>query len=301
MKELISKIILGLLSVIILFQAHQIYADEELPIITINFTYGNIIDLDESPQMIRAEVLIHNYNPQDGYHFMEVTRVSDGEIVKDSEILPKAIGGVEDNLFQVHILHYIEPGVDVTNMIGDYVLRIYSEYGISESIETFSIIKSSMPVIVTQNEVEESETPEELLSSDESETTEESLISDESETLEEYYDNLEEQLENFCNLTDEEQFDFFSENPDVIDFDEELVTVCEIEDEAEREDTLDDSIDVLISELRDDVEDGVESPKIPSWVHDIFVWYAEKSISENELLASLEYLISEGILNVDFN
>jgi len=301
LKELISKIILGLLSVIILFQAHQIYADEELPIITINFTYGNIIDLDESPQMIRAEVLIHNYNPQDGYHFMEVTRVSDGEIVKDSEILPKAIGGVEDNLFQVHILHYIEPGVDVTNMIGDYVLRIYSEYGISESIETFSIIKSSMPVIVTQNEVEESETPEELLSSDESETTEESLISDESETLEEYYDNLEEQLENFCNLTDEEQFDFFSENPDVIDFDEELVTVCEIEDEAEREDTLDDSIDVLISELRDGVEDGVESPKIPSWVHDIFVWYAEKSISENELLASLEYLISEGIINVDFN
>jgi len=301
LKELISKIILGLLSVIILFQAHQIYADEELPIITINFTYGNIIDLDESPQMIRAEVLIHNYNPQDGYHFMEVTKLSDGEIIKNTEILPKAIGGVEDNLFQVHILHYIEPGVDVTNMIGDYVLRIYSEYGISESIETFSIIKSSMPIIVTQNEVEESETPEELLSSDESETTEESLISDESETLEEYYDNLEEQLENFCNLTDEEQFDFFSENPDVIDFDEELVTVCEIEDEAEREDTLDDSIDVLISELRDDVEDGVESPKIPSWVHDIFVWYAEKSISENELLASLEYLISEGILNVDFN
>ncbi len=290
-----------MLSVIILFQAHQIYADEELPIITINFTSGNIIDLDENQQTIRAEVLIQNYNPQNGYHFMEVTRVSDGEIVKKSEITPKAISGLEDNLFQVHILHYIEPGVNVTNMIGDYVLRIYSEYGISESIETFSIIKSSMPIIVTQNEVEESETPEELLSSEESETTEESLISDESETLEEYYDNLEEQLENFCNLTDEEQFDFFSENPDVIDFDEELVTVCEIKDEAEREDTLDDSIDVLISELRDDVEDGVESPKIPSWVHDIFVWYAEKSISENELLASLEYLISEGILNVDFN
>jgi len=286
---LISKIILGLLSVIILFQAHQIYADEELPIITINFTSGNIIDLDENQQTIRAEVLIQNYNPQNGYHFMEVTRVSDGEIVKKSEITPKAISGLEDNLFQVHILHYIEPGVNVTNMIGDYVLRIYSEYGISESIETFSIIKPSMPVIVTQNEVEESETPEELLSSEESETPEE------------YYDNLEDQLENFCYLTDEEQFDFFSENPDIIDFDEELVTICEIEDEAEREDTLDDSIDALISELMDDVEDSEESPKIPSWVHDIFVWYAEESISENELLASLEYLITEGILHVDFN
>jgi len=273
---------------IILFQAHQIYADEELPIITINFTSGNIIDLDESPQMIRAEVLIRNYNPQDGYHFMEVTRVSDGEIIKDTEILPKAISGLEDNLFQVHILHYIEPGVNVTHMIGDYVLRVYSEYGISESVETFSIIKSSIPIIITQNEVEESETPEELLSSEESETPEE------------YYDNLEEQLENFCNLTDEEQFDFFSENPDVIDFDEELVTICEIEDESEREDTLDDSIDALISELIDDVEDSVESPKIPPWIHEIFVMYAEdKTISENELLTALEYLINQGIINVN--
>ncbi len=286
---MISKILLGLLSIIILFQAHQVYADEELPIITINFVSGNIIDLDESPQMVRADIKIQNYNPQHGYHFMEVTRISDGEIMKDTEILPRFLGGADDSLYGVQILHYVEPGTNVTNMIGDYVLRIYSEYGPSESVETFSIIKSSMPVNVIQNAVEESETPEEL------------VTPDESETPEEYYDFLENQLENFCSMTDEEQFDFFSENPDVIDFDEELVTVCEIEDEAEREDTLDDFIDVLISELRDDVEDSVESPKIPSWVHDIFVWYAEESISENELLASLEYLITEGILNVDFN
>jgi len=220
---------------------------------------------------------------------MEIIRTSDGEIIKNTEVMPKAISGIEDDLFQVKILHYLEPGGNVTQMMGDYVLRIYSEYGISESVETFSVVKSSMPVIVTQNEVDESETPEEL------------LTSDESETPEEYYDDLEDQLENFCNLTSEEQFDFFSENPDVLDFDEELVTICEIEDEAEREDTLDDSIDVLISELRDDVEDSVESTKIPSWVHDIFVWYAEESISENELLTSLEYLISQGIIDVDFN
>ena len=136
-----------------------------------------------------------------------------------------------------------------------------------------------MPVILTQNEVEESETPEELLSSNESEISEE------------YYDNLESQLENFCNLTDEEQFDFFSENSDIIDFNEEFVTICEIEDESEREYTLDDSIDGLISELRDDAEKNVEPTKIPSWVHDVFVWYAEESISENELL--LEKLLSD--------
>ena len=287
---MISKIILGVLSVILLFQAHQVYGDEELPIITINFVSENIIDLDESPQMVRAEILIHNYNPQDGYTFMEVTRVSDGEIIKNNEIFPRVLGGEDDNLFGVQILHYIEPGTNETNMIGDYVLRIYSEYGISESVETFSIIKSSIPVIVTQNVVDESITTEEL------------VASEEAITPDEYYYDLEDQLENFCNLTSEEQFDFFSENPDVLDSDEELVTICEIEDEVEREDALYDSIDVLISELRDDIEeDSVESYKIPSWVHDIFVWYAEESISENELLASLEYLISQGIINVDFN
>jgi len=66
--KLISKILLGLFSIIILFQAHQVYADEELPIITIDFVSGNIIDLDASPQMVRAEIKIQNYNPQHGYH-----------------------------------------------------------------------------------------------------------------------------------------------------------------------------------------------------------------------------------------
>ena len=292
---MISKIILGLLSVIILFQAHQVYGAEELPIITLNFTSGNIIDLDKSPQMIRAEIQIQNYNPQDGYTFMQVTRISDGEIVKESEIFPKVIGGVIDNTFEVKILHYIEPGQNDEILIGDYVLRIYSEYGSSEDILTFSIIRSSMSVTVTQNTVEES------ITSDESEIPEELVTLDESATLDEYYDDLEEQLENFCSMTDEKQLDFFSENPDMIKFDEELVSICEMEDEYEREDTLDDSIDAIILELRDDVEDSVESPKIPSWVHDIFVWYADETISENDLLAALEYLISQGTINVNSN
>jgi len=84
-------------------------------------------------------------------------------------------------------------------------------------------------------------------------------------------------------------------------FDEELATICEIEDEDEREVALDDSISEIIQEIRDNVEDDVESAKIPSWVHDIFVWYAEESISENELLAALEYLISQGTINVNSN
>jgi len=220
---LISKIILGLFSVIILFQVHQVYADEELPIITIDFISGNIIDLDESPQMIRAEIQIQNYNPQHGYHFMQVTRVSDGEIIKDTEIIPKVVGGEEDDLWQVQILHYIEPGQNEETMIGDYVLRIYSEYGPSESVSPFSIVKSSMTVIVTQNAVEELVTLEEELN----------LVHDSEES---------EMIENL------------------------------VQSES----------------------------KIPSWVHEIFVMYAvDETISENELLTALEYLITQGIINVN--
>ncbi len=142
-----------------------------------------------------------------------------------------------------------------------------------------------MPVTVTQNEVDE------LITSDE------------------YYDDLEDQLETFCDMTDEEQLDFFSENPYVDEFNEEIVSICEMEDESNREDALDDSIDTIISELRDNsedlvednAEDTVESDKIPSWVHDIFVWYADETISEDELLGAIEYLISEGSITINSN
>jgi len=39
---LISKILLGMFSLIILFQVYQVYADEELPIITIDLVSGNV-------------------------------------------------------------------------------------------------------------------------------------------------------------------------------------------------------------------------------------------------------------------
>ena len=42
-----------------------------------------------------------------------------------------------------------------------------------------------------------------------------------------------------------------------------------------------------------------EQSKIPAWVHDIFVWYADETISENDLLFTIKYLISEEIINVD--
>ncbi len=202
---MISKLIFVLFSVIILFQTHQVFGAEELPIITIDFVSGNIIDLDKSPQMIRANVQIQNYDPRDGYHFMQVIRANDGEIIKDIEIFPKVDGRApEDNTFQVPISYYLEPYEIDENMLGDYTLRIYSEFGPSESISPFSIVKSIIPTAIIPNTAEELE-----------------------------------------------------------------------------------------------IENSTQSDsKIPSWVHDIFVWYANETISENELLAALEYLIAQGTIDV---
>lgn len=201
---------LSLLSIVILFQVNSIYGLEELPIITIDFISGDIIDLDKNSQMIRADIQIQNYDPQHGYHFMEISRLSDGEVIKTAEIFPKVI---DDNLFGVQILHYLEPGDVETNIVGDYGMRIFSETGPSEAVSTFSLIQSSKPAVVTQN-IEESEPS----------------VESEVESL---------QIENS------------------------------------------------------------EQSKIPVWVHDIFVWYAEETISENDLLSAIEYLISEEIIDVD--
>jgi len=120
-------------------------------------------------------------------------------------------------------LHYLEPDGDESNLIGDYGLRIYSEFGTSEAVSSFSIIKSSMPSTISQN------------------------IPDDIESIE-----------------------------------EESTPVDDVES------------------FQIDNSEQSES-KIPSWVHDIFVWYADETISENELLTAIEYLVSQEIININSN
>ena len=42
-----------------------------------------------------------------------------------------------------------------------------------------------------------------------------------------------------------------------------------------------------------------EDSMLPDWVRNIFVWYADNEISENELLKAVEYLADEGIISVN--
>ena len=41
-----------------------------------------------------------------------------------------------------------------------------------------------------------------------------------------------------------------------------------------------------------------QTPKIPSWVKNIFVWYGQDKISEDELLTAIEFLINDGLIRI---
>jgi hypothetical protein len=197
---------------IFLLPIHYIHAEETTTIV-IEFPNGDVVDLDAGAQMIRADITIYNYDPRHGFHFMEVSRVSDEAIVKLSEILPSYI---EDNVYGVHILHYLDPSATATSLLGDYELRVYSEFGIAESISPFSIIKGSQIPIVAQS-------------------------------------------------------------PEILDATNEEGSEEDLEPE-----------EIIESESR-----------IPAWIHEIFVWFAEGNIAEDDLLSAIKYLVESDIIVLD--
>lgn len=44
-------------------------------------------------------------------------------------------------------------------------------------------------------------------------------------------------------------------------------------------------------------ENGIAS-KLPEWVRNIFIWYGEKKISEDELIGAIQFLVKQGIIKV---
>ena len=47
------------------------------------------------------------------------------------------------------------------------------------------------------------------------------------------------------------------------------------------------------------MQSGKAFQKIPEWVKNIFVWYANERVSEDELLNAIKFLINEDIIKLD--
>lgn len=66
--------------------------------------------------------------------------------------------------------------------------------------------------------------------------------------------------------------------------------------------TIEEAIELSFSGLpsiQDTTADGVtDKPRLPEWIRNIFVWYGEERISEDDLLSALQFLLDNGILRI---
>jgi len=166
---------------------------DELTHISIQITGDSEISLDSLNRIIRASIEIESFDPRDGYYYMRVVQLSTGEILTESEIFPKDI---TNEFWATKIAYVVDENIE--NVIGDYEIQIFTEFGTATAKTKFSVVESAK--VEVQNLTEEQPTEPE--------------------------------------------------------------------------------------------------PKIPNWVRNIFIWYAEDRISEKELLEAIKFLIEVGIIQV---
>ena len=68
-------------------------------------------------------------------------------------------------------------------------------------------------------------------------------------------DDLEDKIEDFCEFSDQQKENFFSDYPSMTNYESELDSICQIADEDEREEALEDFVEEMVPETRDDDED----------------------------------------------
>ncbi|MEE9535531.1 MAG: hypothetical protein V3V58_03205, partial [Nitrosopumilaceae archaeon] len=145
-----------------------------------------VIDLDSTNRLMRANVVVTNYNPAGtGIFFMQLIQSSTGKILSEKEIL---ITPRDNDLWGAQIAGMLDEDKINKNgkpVLGNYEIKVITEYGSYTGSASFKIIKSSeskpAPSTTVQKSselVEEETTSTEI----ETETEIESEIETETET-----------------------------------------------------------------------------------------------------------------------
>ena len=58
------------------------------------------------------------------------------------------------------------------------------------------------------------------------------------------------------------------------------------------------SLNSQTESISETIPQVIEESKLPEWVRNIFIWYANNQISEDDLIGALQFLIQEGIIEV---
>jgi len=124
------------------------FADEDT-IISIIIIGESEFYLDSDNKMVRAKVVIENFDPGDGYYFMRVSD-SSGNVVKETEILPKNKG---NEIWGTEFAHIITNEVPET-----FQILIYTEFGTATVTETISLLETK-PIVqqAVKEEAQETE------------------------------------------------------------------------------------------------------------------------------------------------
>ncbi len=111
--------------------------------ITVSLLGNPIINLDSPNKLLRAYVDVFNFDPSNGYHFMQIVHSSTGSIVSEQEILIREKGNDQAGTNVAFLIDESELNINGTSIYGNYEIIITSEFGKSVGKTTFSIIKPS--------------------------------------------------------------------------------------------------------------------------------------------------------------
>ena len=111
-------------------------------IIIVSFVGDSTFYLDLSERLVRADVAFLNYSPSDGYYFMEIIHKDTNTSITKSEIRPAYKTA---NVWTVPIGFMINDQQIMKNgktLVGDYEIKITSEFGSITGSAIFSILES---------------------------------------------------------------------------------------------------------------------------------------------------------------
>jgi len=141
---LVSINVLALIVIFGFTSVPYVDAAEEPTRILVSIVGDPIIDLDSTNRLMRASVEVINYNPAaNGHFFMQLIQSSTGKILSEKEIL---ISPRDNDLWGTHIAGMLDEEKINQNgkpVLGNYEIKVITEFGSYSGSASFTIIKSS--------------------------------------------------------------------------------------------------------------------------------------------------------------
>ena len=169
-----TKIIFLFSISIIFFIPNVIFAQsegwDEETIIDVSIVGNPVINLDSSNTLLRAYVDITNFDPRDGYYFLQIIQSATGTIITEENIVIREKSNGEAGADVAHLI--TEEELNPTGTLqGNYDVIVYTEYGSAIGNATFAVIKPSEPVNVISTELLSNETSTENIDTELSENS----------------------------------------------------------------------------------------------------------------------------------